>query len=107
MDQVFFDLATDRAILSNLKLAYLCSSLKQITIRHIILFTFAILISAILVEVIYFHHIMSKKAPLRRADLIVVFAGSSERIEPAYRLANSGYARYLRLCGEESLRVCE
>jgi uncharacterized SAM-binding protein YcdF (DUF218 family) len=38
---------------------------------------------------------MSKKAPLRGADLIVVFAGSSERIEPAYRLANSGYAPYL------------
>jgi len=70
-------------------------SFRQIRIWHIILIILAVLISAILGEVAYFYHILTKDDLLQRADAIIVFAGSSERIEPAYRLANSGYARYL------------
>ena len=70
-------------------------SFRQIRIWHIILIILAVLISAILGEVAYFYHILTKDDSLQRADAIIVFAGSSERIESAYRLANSGYARYL------------
>ncbi len=70
-------------------------SFRQIRIWHIILITLGVLLSAIIGEVAYFYHILTKDVSLQRADAIIVFAGSSERIEPAYRLANSRYARYL------------
>ena len=70
-------------------------SFRRIRIWHIIFIILAVLISAILGEVAYFYHILTKDDSLQRADAIIVFAGSPERIEPAYRLANSGYAPYL------------
>ena len=68
---------------------------QQIRIWHIILIILAVLTSAIIGEVAYFYHILTKDVSVKRADGIIVFAGAYERIKPAYSLANSGYARYL------------
>ena len=49
----------------------------------------------IIVESLYFHHILSKSNTTERADLIVVFAGDPKRIEAGYDLTRRGYAPYL------------
>ena len=43
-------------------------------------------------EVFYFHHVLSQDEELKRADVILVFAGSSERIKAGFELADGGYA---------------
>lgn len=48
----------------------------------------------IIAELLYFHKIFSdnKKVVLAKADAVVVFNGSRDRIVAGYELANSGYA---------------
>lgn len=46
----------------------------------------------LLIEGIYFYHIIQREGILAKADAIVVFNGFRERVEAGYKLANLGYA---------------
>ncbi len=46
----------------------------------------------VLGEAIWFYHVISKNEPLHPSDLIVVFAGTTERIRTGYELARLGHA---------------
>ncbi|QTA93580.1 YdcF family protein [Desulfonema magnum] len=46
-------------------------------------------------EIIYFHKILSGQISPETSELIVVFAGGTERTEAGYSLANSGYGTCL------------
>ncbi len=49
----------------------------------------------VLLEMLYFRHILRLRHSLVKADAIVVFQGENDRIDNGYVLANSGLADYL------------
>jgi len=64
-------------------------------LKKIIIALGAVVFILILGEIIYFHYILSQEDELKRADVIIVFAGSPERIETGFGLADAGYAPFL------------
>ena len=54
-----------------------------------------LLVFIVIVEIVYFYWTIGRQDPLKKSDLIVVFAGDQDRIEAGYSLAESGYGDYL------------
>ncbi|MDZ7831082.1 MAG: hypothetical protein U5L07_04985 [Desulfobacterales bacterium] len=46
-------------------------------------------------EVVYFGWVLCLEKDGRKSDAVIVFRGSSKRIEAGYRLANQGVAAFL------------
>lgn len=49
----------------------------------------------ILAEAIWFYRILTEEHTPEKAEVVVVFNGSTKRVEAGYKLANSGYAPFL------------
>ena len=54
-----------------------------------------LLVFIVIVEAGYFSWMINRQDALKKADLIVVFAGDRSRIEEGYSLAESGHGDYL------------
>ena len=59
----------------------------------------------LLIEGIYFFQILHSEPAITKADAIVVFSGSKERIEAGCKLARLGYAPYLIISPADSKKI--
>ena len=65
---------------------------KSKKLKRVIIVVVSIVFILITGEIAYFYYILSKDFELEKADVIVVFAGSEERIKAGFELADAGYA---------------
>jgi uncharacterized SAM-binding protein YcdF (DUF218 family) len=64
-------------------------------LKRVIIVLVSIVFILVASEIAYFYYILSQDVELEKADVIVVFAGSEDRIRAGFKLANAGYAPVL------------